>query len=200
MKISYKQRNYDLRRQLREKKKELRKKDNKIALLEKINRIDYLTGLFNRKGILEELENMMKMRRRKIISLPAVLFDIDYFKRVNEIEYVLGDKLLKFLSRLIRKNLRETDKIGRLGGDEFLILLPDTDEAGAIKLMEKLRKKVESHRFKFKEARLSITISGGVSEYQGDYKNTVEMLRRADQGLRKSKENGKNQFHVFTRY
>jgi diguanylate cyclase len=199
LKTTYKQKIYNLKEELRDLKKDLARKDRTIDAIKKEIKVDFLTKIMNRKGILNELAGMINMYSRNPINFTGVLFDVDDFKAVNNRGFVIGDKLLKHLARFVTKNLRKTDKFGRLGGDEFLILLPATSETSAFQLMDKIREKVRQHKFKFKEAKIKVTISGGIAEYRGSYSEPVGMLKQTDSGLRQAKKSGKNKFVKFSK-
>ncbi|MCX6765876.1 MAG: GGDEF domain-containing protein [Candidatus Moranbacteria bacterium] len=197
-KFTFKEKIYHLKGKIRELNKELKNRDRKIKKLESEVNKDDLTRIYSRKRILEELSYLINLYDRNHLPFTSILFDIDDFKDVNVVGLVIGDKLLKHLSMLIKRYLRKTDKLGRLGGDEFLILLPGTKIANAKEFAERIRNKVESHTFNFKNSdKIKVTISGGLVQYNGEYKDPIELLRRADVGLRESKKNGKNQFNIF---
>lgn len=197
MKTEQKLKIYELRQDIGELQREIRMRDSEIRKLKRAIRDDFLTKTLNRKGIVDELKGMIEMHGRNGGNFTGVIFDIDDFKSVNKLGFVIGDKLLKYLARFVSKTLRKTDKFGRLGGDEFLIILPDTTARNAEKLIEKIRIGIQRHQFIFKEAKIKVTISGGISEFKGNYDDPIEMLRRTDNGLRLSKESGKNRFNVF---
>lgn len=118
------------------------------------------------------------------------MFDIDHFKKVNdEFGHDVGDSVLKELARIIKKNLRQIDIFCRVGGEEFMIILPETEEKNAYQISEKLRKIVESHS---KESIPKVTISLGIAQFfKNDDKDNL--LKRVDNALYKAKENGRNQ-------
>jgi len=118
--------------------------------------------------------------------------DIDHFKRVNDTYgHAAGDYILKKLSRLMADSLRLQDSIGRWGGEEFLILLPETDIDGARFVAEKLRMAIQNHEFLYQAHQLSITLSFGISSYQDDM--TIDScLIKADDNLYLAKKQERN--------
>ncbi len=170
--------------------KELEEKvQERTAELEKISITDRLTGLYNRHKIDSVLESEFKRSERFGSSFSLILIDIDNFKSVNdEHGHQIGDEVLIEISNLL-SCIRTTDIIGRWGGEEFLIIAPETELEGAILIAENIRSKIEKHLF---PKTGSITTSFGVSSFkQGDSIN--HLISRADSALYTSKEKGKNQ-------
>jgi len=128
------------------------------------------------------------------------MVDVDHFKEYNDsFGHLLGDDVLKKLGNLFVKNLREVDTVARFGGEEFVLLLPDTDKHGAIAVSEKLRRLVEKQRFFSagqKETR-TVTISLGLSTYPDDVGEIEELVDFADIALYRSKERGRNQVTCY---
>jgi diguanylate cyclase (GGDEF)-like protein len=127
--------------------------------------------------------------------LSVFLFDIDNFKNYNDTNgHSAGDELLRQLARVLEDNTRRTNILGRVGGEEFLIIYPDTEKSQALKAAEILRSKVANHEFPFaKEQPLGIlSISGGVASYPEDSLDSADLLRRADQALYRAKGAGRN--------
>jgi diguanylate cyclase len=147
-------------------------------------RADPLTGVNNRRGLDNALNAQLSLMNRYHASFSLVMFDVDHFKQVNDRDgHMHGDRILQELARLLEEHVRDTDIIGRYGGDEFVIVMPQTDLVGASTFSERLRFQVAS--------RLTITISGGVAEaVQGDTSETL--LARADSALYSAKEAGRN--------
>lgn len=163
------------------------KKSNKE--LKKLSETDRLTQLFNRLKIDEVLEYELVKSARSRIPFSIILFDIDNFKDINDIYgHTVGDITLVELSSIIRGELRKTDTLGRWGGEEFIVICPDTSLDGAIAAAEKIREAVERHEFpKVGE----VTCSFGVTEFElQDNKNTI--VARADSALYRAKGNGRN--------
>lgn len=158
--------------------------------LEYIATHDSLTGLMNRRKFKEMFHIAFMQMQRYNIPVSFVIFDIDWFKKLNdEYGHLEGDRALKELARLLHANLRSTDSFGRWGGEEFTILFVNTRGPEARKIADKLRKLVEKHRFGAKQLR--ITISMGVTEV-GPEDTLSSVLKRADDALYLSKSKGKN--------
>lgn len=153
---------------------------------------DGLTGLYNRTYIDETYRQEIREAVRYGRAFSLALFDIDHFKKVNdEHGHLVGDSVLKSISLLFKKVLRETDIAGRYGGEEFIILFPNTEENDAKAVCERLRKEVES--LVWIEGPERVTISGGVASYQHGSVSTEEMIiRNADKNLYMAKESGRN--------
>ncbi|APT75202.1 hypothetical protein XO10_01490 [Marinitoga sp. 1135] len=157
--------------------------------LKNLSERDKLTNLYNRlkfdKVISQEIEYAKRYNR--IFSL--VLCDIDYFKNINDTYgHNFGDEVLVAFSKLLIQNLRKIDYVFRWGGDEFIILLPETNKFEAHKVAEKLKRKILQDKFLKK---INLTASFGVEEYKKGL-SIDEVIELADKALYKSKENGRN--------
>ena len=168
----------------------LNKKLNELYLTDK------LTGLYNRFKIDKELSSQKdNIDRNDSYSCGLILIDIDYFKSINDtLGHLVGDCILKDISKLLKNNLRKTDIIGRWGGEEFLIILPFTSKDIAKKIAENLRALIEENNFSYKMNR-KITISIGVTEFSKS-KSVEDTLLLVDNLLYKAKENGRNRVEV----
>jgi diguanylate cyclase (GGDEF)-like protein len=154
--------------------------------MEKISQTDTLTDTYNRKGIMYLMEYLIDDPKIKVFSI--LMFDIDKFKNINDtMGHLVGDKCLKTLSIIAKKNLRVGEYLGRYGGDEFILLLPNTDTLIALKVAERIRQCIhkETNNPHF-------TVSIGVATYPTDGKNIRELFEHADAGLYISKKNGRN--------
>ena len=160
--------------------------------LKKLYLTDKLTGLYNRFKIDKELSLQKdNIDRNDSYSCGLILIDIDYFKSINDtLGHLVGDCILKDISKLLKNNLRKTDIIGRWGGEEFLIILPFTSKDIAKKVAENLRVIIEENNFTYKMNR-KITISIGVTEFSKS-KSVEDTLLLVDNLLYKAKENGRN--------
>ena len=161
--------------------------------LEKQVNIDSLTGLLNRRMILQTLKESMKRARRYEEKLCILFLDIDNFKQINDLYgHNAGDSALQKVAVQFQKKLRDTDTAGRYGGDEFLIILPYTDLASAQFPAERIRKAVKALRMKnSKGSTYRLTVSLGIVEYQpGD--DITSFIERADNMLYEAKKNGRN--------
>jgi len=158
--------------------------------------MDSLTGVFNRRTILESLEKELRRSQRygKVFSM--IIMDIDFFKNVNDTYgHQTGDKVLRSVCDNIKANIRVNDVIGRYGGEEFLIIMPETDTDHAAIAAEKLRLAIGSNPLSEENTRVKVTASFGVSSYrQND--DTKMIIARVDKALYESKQNGRNRVTV----
>ena len=161
--------------------------------LEKISVTDQLTGLYNRHKLNEVLESELHRAERIKTTFGIIILDIDNFKKVNDVYgHNVGDSVLQELAILLKKTLRITDTLGRWGGEELLIIVPQGDIANEQLLAEKLRLKIEKHIFTTVN---HITTSFGVAIYnEGD--SIISLIKRADDALYHAKRNGRNQVSV----
>lgn len=167
------------------------------AMLKQTAETDALTGIRNRRAILDELEAQIAHATIYKTPLTVVLFDIDRFKSVNdERGHIFGDKVLKESAAIIAHTLRGIDSVGRYGGEEFLVVLPNTDRADAIAVAERIRKNIEAFDY---GSGFHATISGGVAEYGSPHPgqaaeadDKLELIGRADKMLYAAKAGGRN--------
>ena len=151
---------------------------------------DRLTGLFNRHKLDSVVSDELNRAKRYNHTFGIILIDIDYFKSVNDtFGHQVGDTVLVEIANILKANTRNTDTVGRWGGEEFLIVVPQTDELKIKKIAEALRSAIESHTFTTVGKK---TASFGVTVFQKN--DTIElMLNRADEALYKVKASGRNQ-------
>ena len=155
--------------------------------------IDSLTGLYNRRYILNELESQLKLACRYMRIFSVILFDIDSFKKVNDrFGHTAGDEYLKLVSNQIVQALRSQDKAGRVGGEEFLVILPETGEQGAEILANRIRESVEAAVLNFKEHKVTATISAGVAQFDAKSLDSDKIYETVDKALYRAKKGGKN--------
>ncbi|MCH8498277.1 MAG: diguanylate cyclase [Marinobacter sp.] len=154
---------------------------------------DRLTGLFNRHKIDASLQQEIARSDRYTGLFSIILFDADHFKQVNDnFGHNSGDEVLKSIARIARTQVRKSDIVGRWGGEEFLIVLPETDQDGAAKVADNIRIAVAQHDFGLPRR---ITVSSGVACYQGA-EAAEELLQRADNALYRAKEKGRNRVEL----
>ncbi|GAB6078780.1 diguanylate cyclase [Hydrogenobaculum acidophilum] len=160
-----------------------------IKYFEELSTKDALTGVCNRRCLEEKLEEYMTLAKRYDRPLSITMFDIDFFKHINDsYGHDIGDKALKVIANIVSSNIRATDILARYGGEEFVIIAPETTLEDAKALAEKLRQEIE--RFSFEED-FSITCSFGVISLQKD--DTKEtLLKRVDDALYQAKRTGRN--------
>ena len=153
---------------------------------------DELTGLANRRSFLARLEAEVVRSRRSGSPLGIVLADLDDFKRVNDTYgHAAGDAALRSFAAIVHSSSRDVDLPVRLGGEEFAVLLPDTDLDGAAQLAERLREALESTAIDYEGAHISLTASFGVSCFPATA-NAEDLLTDADRRLYDAKRRGKN--------
>lgn len=162
-------------------------------LIEEISQKDKLTGVFNRVKLDDVLENEHKRAKRYKSVFSIILLDIDKFKSVNDTYgHQTGDSVLVQTALILSKNIRDTDILGRWGGEEFLIICPNTTASQCKILAEHLRKKIEAFDF---DVVSSVTSSFGVAQYEE--KETInDLIKRCDNALYEAKNNGRNQVAV----
>lgn len=169
--------------------------------LEQKNTLDELTGLFNRRFYDQKILAEYRRSKRNLTPLSLVLIDIDHFKAVNDTYgHLAGDECLVWLSQYIKESLkRSTDMAFRYGGEEFCLILPDTDSKGAMALAEALRKNLAKQGFDYKGINITLTISNGIYTYQQQENVMPEQIfAGADKALYQAKHNGRNQTQVCT--
>ena len=156
-------------------------------------RLDMTTGISNRRGLSElgsrEIDRSIRFKR----SLGVVFLDIDHFKVVNDTYgHPVGDLVLQELALRLKANLRSIDILSRYGGEEFVILLPETDTEGALDVAERIRRTVEEKPFSPNSLSLWITVSQGVTTLNGNNRSLKELIRQADEATYQSKDAGRN--------
>jgi len=159
--------------------------------------LDGLTGTYNRRAFMDRAEQEMSKALRHRLPLALLMLDIDHFKRINdEFGHAAGDTVLVEISRLVTKRLRKQDTLGRYGGEEFCILLPGTDAAGAQLVAESLRKAIAETVLPLEKAATSITVSIGISACQMESASCTldlkQILADADRALYQGKSAGRN--------
>jgi two-component system cell cycle response regulator len=162
------------------------------ARLEALLREDALTGLSNRRAILTQLGGMVSAARRHGHPLSVAVLDLDHFKRVNDTHgHKTGDEVLVTAAHTLGTHLRAEDQLGRLGGEEFLILLPDTNASAAVHVAEKLRVELAAA-----PTPVPVTVSVGVATWDGEAAD--ELLQRADEALYAAKDAGRDRVMAAT--
>lgn len=162
---------------------------NDISTMQIQTLTDPLTGLANRLHFTMVYQHAINTARRGDNPLGIIFFDIDHFKKINdENGHLVGDTVLKHIADIVRQRMRKSDIVARWGGEEFLILMPDTDLDEAISLAEMLRKAIDAEEF---EGIGNVTCSFGVSVLE-EGEDGEELLKRADERLYEAKENGRN--------
>jgi len=163
------------------------------AEISRIAAEDSLTGLYNRRKINELIQHEIERSERYQKGFSVIIMDIDYFKRVNDRHgHLAGDELLKMLAQILLTTIRHTDEVGRWGGEEFVVLCPETNNEGASSLADKIRQKIEYSTFNDYGKQ---TASFGIACYQeGDTIDTI--ISHADKALYMAKNTGRNRIEV----
>lgn len=165
-------------------------------LMEKIQQLaitDDLTGLYNRRGLYEIGRLEIERTRRYNIPLAAIVIDIDHFKRVNDkYSHAIGDQVLRSFAKCVQEHTRELDVVGRIGGEEFVILLPGSDLRSAHKTAARLQDLIANNITSTKEGDIKITVSQGVSILDTNMQDLNDLVQAADRALYRAKETGRN--------
>lgn len=159
-------------------------------------RHDPLTGVMNRRGFIAEAEAEIQRMFRSGREFSIILADIDNFKGLNDrYGHACGDHVLKRLATLLRQQVRDVDKVGRWGGEEFILLLPETNAEGAAVLAEKLRSKIADNLFEFSDQRLQVTMTFGLTSHRKG-ESLDACVARADTALYTGKQRGRNRVMI----
>ncbi|HBD20781.1 MAG TPA: hypothetical protein DC063_12335 [Arenimonas sp.] len=161
--------------------------------LERAARVDYLTGVYNRRAIEELGTRAIAAARRHGMSLAALVVDIDHFKRINdELGHAAGDHALVRAVERIRDELRAEDLLGRLGGEEFIVLMPSTDSSSAVAAAERIREAFSAQPLVLGEQRRPVTLSIGVAVLAPADRQFSQLLQRADRAMYAAKKAGRD--------
>jgi two-component system cell cycle response regulator len=183
-----------VRTQLRKKRYSDRLRHN-VQLSLEMAITDQLTGLHNRRYMARHLDNLLNNAKRNERPLAFVIMDIDHFKAVNDTYgHDIGDEVLKEFAGRIGANTRGIDLACRYGGEEFVVVMPDTDVASAYAIAERLRQSIEANPIRISRApgALNVTISIGIAKMEGPTDTADALLHRADQALYRAKRSGRN--------
>ncbi len=162
-------------------------------ILEQKVKTDFLTGLFSREYFLELAEHEFQRARRFGHVLTIAMLDIDLLKQVNDkYGHLAGDHMLKEIAARSKRNIRDIDLIGRYGGDEFIILLIETEETNARKVATRIRDSIAGSPIETDQGQLSITVSIGLATLNQTYTNLTEIIDDADNALYQAKRGGRN--------
>lgn len=190
----------NMQKELEKKNKELIEKN---MLLEKLAITDSLTGLYNRAYVLDRLSTEVLRSSRYKEPISFIIVDIDFFKRINDtFGHLAGDAVLKIVSTHLNNSVRDVDIIGRYGGEEFLVICPNTDLTGARILAERIRINAYSSTFRIMEKDVKISVSAGVSCCVPKLHVNVDafitkQIGDADIALYKAKSQGRNRIEIF---
>lgn len=172
----------------------IRSNSTRVSKLQSLAATDALTGLINRRQFNHQLDSEIARTKRYRNPLSLALFDIDDFKRINDLYgHITGDRILKELGHLILTNVRESDIAARYGGEEFALILPETGQIDSYELLERLRAMIEHTVFCLPDNPMTVTISVGVAQMDVNYTQGFEIIEKADAALYEAKRKGKNQ-------
>ena len=175
-------------------KKLIKEKNELIRELDSLSRIDPLTGISNRRDIIEVLNNEQFRYERYGKTFAVIMGDIDFFKKTTDpLGHNSGDYILKEVADIIKYEIRKVDFLARWGGEEFLIVLPETNLAGGANVAESMRKAIQNKKLEFNGNEISGAMSFGVGCHTGEGMKLDELLKMADDRLCAAKERGKTQ-------
>lgn len=167
------------------------------ADLLKLATTDSLTGLLNRRSFMDRGFAAARQSRREGKPSTLLTIDADYFKRVNDTHgHAIGDEVLRAMARTLQSNVRKSDLLGRIGGEEFAVLMPDVDAEAARHMAERLRTAVAGLETVTETGTIQFTISVGISTIRFDENDLLPALRRADQALYSAKNAGRNRIAI----
>jgi diguanylate cyclase (GGDEF)-like protein len=170
-----------------------------VDKIKQVSDTDELTGVYNMRAFSAMLHRAFRQAVRYGHTLSVVMIDSDNLKQINDAHgHESGNRLLQHLVRCIREQLRGSDVMARFGGDEFIVLLPETSNKGALEMAERIRKAAESSRFDVRTGHASITVSLGVASYPEDGGNLDVILDKADKAMYRAKQRGRNQVIAYT--
>lgn len=159
---------------------------------------DTLTGLQNRRAFFETAPHLLANAKRHSRSISLIMLDVDHFKSINDkFGHATGDKALASVAQTLETVIRESDFVARLGGEEFAILLPDTNVAGAREIAERLRAEIQRIDLSRAGIKTPITGSFGIASYDGDCGSIAGLLEHADKALYLAKREGRNRSKIF---
>ncbi|OMH29527.1 hypothetical protein BGP75_19710 [Motiliproteus sp. MSK22-1] len=167
------------------------------ANLQQLANRDSLTDVFNRRRFMELANSSYALSRRSSTPLSLIMLDVDHFKQINDsYGHDSGDITLIELVAVCNDVLREVDVLGRIGGEEFAILLPDTEQHGAYSVAERLRKKIADISISYEDQQFGITVSMGIAELGEEGDTVHHLMKRADDALYQAKREGRNSVSV----
>jgi diguanylate cyclase (GGDEF)-like protein len=169
-----------------------------VAKIKQLVITDDLTGLYNSRYFFEQVEYEVERSKRYQSPLSLVFFDLDKFKNVNDTHgHLVGSRLLAEVGMIVQNNIRKTDRAARYGGDEFVIILPQTEKAGARTFAVKLQEALQMQQFKSNTGELLlVTGSFGVASFPDDAQNGSELISAADEAMYQVKASGRNGVQV----
>lgn len=188
--------NKTLEAKVHQRTKELKNANKKLL---EISSIDFLTNIPNRRCFFEVGSKAFHLAKREKKQLSVICVDVDHFKSINDnYGHNIGDEILKLVSSKMNKLIRKSDILARTGGEEFTILLNNTDKDNAFILAEKLRTTIENSYYRDKELEIQVTISLGISELQDEDDDLDSIINRADKALYSAKNESRNKTVIYS--
>lgn len=182
--------NENLEKAVEERTAQLREANEKLS---ELAMTDPLTRLANRRAFFQKFSEEIARSRRYQHTLLIAMIDVDHFKTFNDMEgHVFGDEALKKIAQLFSSNLRKTDLLGRYGGEEFILMLPETPVGGGLEKCERLRNLIETTTFQGKDHSAYLSVSIGVAMFPEHADNMEDLVKAADHALYQAKEFGRN--------
>jgi two-component system cell cycle response regulator len=167
-----------------------------LAQAEEVSHVDALTCLPNRRQVIKQLQNEVIRAERYKTLLSISMIDIDHFKKINDsYGHTIGDQVLFQLANILGESVRDSDTVGRYGGEEFLVVLPNTRLRDAAEQASRLLKRIRETEINIGET-IHVTVSIGLAEYVHGYENWQKFLSRADLALYEAKNNGRDQWAI----
>ena len=186
--------NANLKQQVADKQVEI---EAVVMQAHEVAHTDDLTLLSNRRQVIADLQREIIRSERYHTPVSISMVDVDHFKRVNDSHgHAVGDLVLRAVARLLRDNMREPDIVGRYGGEEFLVILPNSRVQAAIEQAERLCRRLRSCTINAGDKELQITISAGVAEYRQGQEDWQQFLSRADAAMYEAKAQGRDRVAV----
>ncbi len=182
----------DTKKKADEAEERIKTLEQELMQVSELVREDQLTGALNRRGLDETLDRELKRADRSHNLLCVAMLDIDNFKKLNDsLGHQAGDRALSHLTKVIKDTLRPTDAVGRYGGEEFVIILPDTDLDAGVEAVQRLQRDLTKKFFMHNNERILVTFSAGVA-LRGKEEDQEDLLGRADKAMYQAKQTGKN--------
>jgi diguanylate cyclase (GGDEF)-like protein len=178
--------------------KKIKEMDDITKTLMQISNYDSLTSIYNRRYIEQQIDAEFKKAARYGGPFSLIMFDLDHFKKVNdERGHLAGDEVLKQVAAAVKKQLRSADVLGRYGGEEFIILLPHSNEFAACQLSQRLRQTIENLGIEYQGQKICVTASLGLVEYRPDMQDHMQMIHETDQAMYRAKNAGRNTCYKY---
>ncbi|MFP4155163.1 MAG: diguanylate cyclase [Halothiobacillaceae bacterium] len=177
--------------------RDISERKQRESLLHRLATTDTMTETANRRHFLERLEEELSRYQRHLRPVVVLMIDIDHFKKVNDTYgHAAGDAVLRHFTGMVRELKRKVDLLGRLGGEEFALMLPDARPEGGLQFAERLRQAIQSRPAVHEDRRIEITVSIGLTEFSIDDQSGEQALIRADRALYRAKRAGRNQIQA----